>query len=411
MAARPGEASVLLGLLDGPVPPRSATSWSCNKIGGEPDCVPGVPLVGRTACGACGSAQTLVAQLYCPLEGSPYHRALHLLACPRATCSTSARGWRALRSQYLEPARAVPAPAPTPPQVEPLMSTKDWCDGADDWGDDVDGGAGDAPAQAVPLPDSTARVPQLPPHPSPSPNPAMELCPGMDGLSLGGGRAIAAAAAAAAASAAMPRPQESGEPAPRLLAYFLNAVSEEDCAEEEGGEEAELTQHARALLSEYQRREGGADGLVAAQQQPWQGSDSGGGSGGVGGAREEYEPACARHGDRLFLKFMKRTARCPRQVLRYSWGGEPLYVSAPDPHLTAPPTPCPLCGAPRVFEMQLMPALVWQLRGAEGTDSVPEFGSVLVFTCARSCWAEAGGGVPCEEEVRFQPDPDQRLFQ
>lgn len=95
---------------------------------------------------------------------------------------------------------------------------------------------------------------------------------------------------------------------------------------------------------------------------------------------------------------------------------------------------CDSCGERRIFELQLMPALVSVLNidtnrktaskldnsadcgepeirreGLEclGSESI-EFGTVLVYTCSQSCWSEDASFL--EEFVIVQSDPDQHLF-
>lgn len=47
---------------------------------------------------------------------------------------------------------------------------------------------------------------------------------------------------------------------------------------------------------------------------------------------------------------------------RYSWSGTPLFIMAPPSNVNQMVPPCAHCGSPRVFEFQLMPALVSLLR-------------------------------------------------
>lgn len=81
-----------------------------------------------------------MVQVYCPLEASPYHRNLHLFACPAAECSGRSESWTVLRSQCLEAAARTPS-RPVPAQDAPLSAT-DWCDTADDWGMEEGGRGG-----------------------------------------------------------------------------------------------------------------------------------------------------------------------------------------------------------------------------------------------------------------------------
>ena len=100
----------------------------------------------------------------------------------------------------------------------------------------------------------------------------------------------------------------------------------------------------------------------------------------------------------------------------------PLLFSSAPAHL--PPKEsalvCKECGAPCVFELQLMPPLVYileqygvkGLQRANGQDLLPsleravEFGTVLVYSCSASCWEDQASSVFREETVVVQPDSD-----
>jgi len=60
-----------------------------------------------------------------------------------------------------------------------------------------------------------------------------------------------------------------------------------------------------------------------------------------------------------FLLFQERLEREPRQVLRYAFEGQPLWSSHSPPSTRNIP-PC-TCGAPRQFELQLMPSALYHL--------------------------------------------------
>lgn len=125
----------LLGVSDGAIDPgRHRTSYLTNKVGGRPDWPPAVS-PRRPRCGRCGVPLAHVAQVYCPLDASPYHRNLHLFACTGADCSGRSECWVVLRSQCLE---AKAQGARTPGQPNPVrgaaLRATDWCDAAHDWG-------------------------------------------------------------------------------------------------------------------------------------------------------------------------------------------------------------------------------------------------------------------------------------
>lgn len=189
---------------------------------------------------------------------------------------------------------------------------------------------------------------------------------------------------------------------PQLRSFFISVVDEADLG---GYEDGDLS-HAQQLLQEYEEREGVAVGET-----------EGGAVAAGGGEGEKYEKMKARHGDASFSRFMKKIAACPQQILRYCRGGEPLFISELPALLAAAVTPCGSCGGPRTLELQLMPALVSLLQrtddgsgGCGGEQDVGlEFGTVLVYTCTKSCWT-AGSMSAVEEVCLVQADPDQQLF-
>lgn len=119
--------------------------------------------------------------------------------------------------------------------------------------------------------------------------------------------------------------------------------------------------------------------------------------------------------DQFFSRFQKRLARSPEQCVRYSYSGEPLWLSSKVPS-TIPP--CAHCGAERgaclqlarntckcliasetiVFELQLMAPLIYLL-GLEQSEM--DFGVVCVFVCSQSC-----GGEGCFAEFLHVQSPE-----
>ncbi|XP_038562485.1 programmed cell death protein 2-like isoform X1 [Micropterus salmoides] len=355
MASRAHELVTLIGLCDGELDPkRHRSSYLTNKVGGQPDCVPGVSRQ-HPRCGRCAAPLVHVVQVYCPLEASPYHRTLHLFACPGAECSGRSDCWRVLRSQGLEAAAA--AQGPNPARGPPLSAT-DWCDTADDWGMEEGGGGGGAKEvqEEAAAPEAEAAG-------------EADVSSQLRDLSLG----------------------DSQQGVPVLRPFFIGVAEESDL----GGEEVDL-QHAEELLREYERREG-----VAVVE--LEGGEDGGG-------QEKYEKTKARHGDAVFSRFMKEISLCPQQILRYCRGGKPLFISEPPSNMAQVVPACGSCGGSRTFELQLMPALVSLLRRKDGgAESELEFGTVLVYTCKTSCWT-AGSGSAVDEFCFVQTDPDQQLF-
>lgn len=138
--ASPAQEGTLIGLSDGQLDDsKFRPTFLTNKVGGRPDWLP-VISPPSPRCRRCGLPLVLVVQVYCPLDASPYHRNLHLFACPGPECSSRSDTWTVLRSQCLE-AEARTVRRPEPPQEAPLSAT-DWCDGADDWGVEAGGWGG-----------------------------------------------------------------------------------------------------------------------------------------------------------------------------------------------------------------------------------------------------------------------------
>src|SRR5699024_4704731 len=72
------------------------------------------------------------------------------------------------------------------------------------------------------------------------------------------------------------------------------------------------------------------------------------------------------------------------QIIRYEWMGQPLLSTDAEPK----PGHCGDCGAPRTFELQLMPALISilfraRLNQAKAIDL--DFETILAYTCANNC--------------------------
>ncbi|XP_029009473.1 programmed cell death protein 2-like isoform X2 [Betta splendens] len=353
--ASPAQESTLIGLCDGAVDPkRHQSSFLTNKVGGQPDWQ---PVLRRQfpRCARCGAPLAHVVQVYCPLEASPYHRNLHLFACSGADCSGRSESWKALRSQCLE---SEVEPSKVAPAQEASLSASDWCDSADDWGAEEggDGWGGVKPNRRV-----EDEPPEDPAHSD------MDVGSRLQVLRLG----------------------EPLMDTSLLRSFFISVLDESDLL----GEGYDLD-HAQELLREYESREGVTVGELNSKE----------GSGG----EEKYEKTRAKHGDAVFSRFMKNISLCPQQILRYCRGGKPLFISEPPSNMAQVVSACASCGGSRTFELQLMPALVSLLQRTDGSAQL-EFGTVLVYTCAQSCWKE-GSASAVEEVCLVQTDPDQQLF-
>ncbi|XP_042523886.1 programmed cell death protein 2-like [Dipodomys spectabilis] len=355
---------VLLGLRDAAVRDglTGPSAWTASKLGGVADALPAVAAP-RPACARCGRPLALVVQLYCPLEGSPFHRLLHVFACAQPTCADG--GWKVLRSQCLQVREKEAAEAQ---KQESGLAAESWCEGADDWGGDGE----ETPAPQLPLDfgkDSYCAK-------------DADCTVQLQGLCLKDTGVDAACPASQHRGMAVP----TG--VPQFQPFYICVVDEEDFRD------LVSLDHAYNLLRDYEQREGIHMDQLLSQSF----SDAG---------DEKYEKTKIKSGDQMFYKFMKRIAACQDQILRYSWSGEPLFLSCPTSGITEVPA-CGHCGGPRTFECQLMPALVTMLNSAHLGLCV-EFGTVLVYTCEKSCWPQ-NHQTPMEEFCIIQQDPDEFLF-
>uniref|UniRef100_A0A8C4Y461 Programmed cell death 2 like n=1 Tax=Gopherus evgoodei TaxID=1825980 RepID=A0A8C4Y461_9SAUR len=94
------------------------------------NCVPSVTMI-YPSCGICGTTLMHIVQLYCPLEGSLFHRVINVFACAMKGCWGKSESWKVLRSQYLQMQGKETQDCKL---KQNNFVRKDWCDGADDWG-------------------------------------------------------------------------------------------------------------------------------------------------------------------------------------------------------------------------------------------------------------------------------------
>ncbi|XP_066525358.1 programmed cell death protein 2-like [Hoplias malabaricus] len=364
------QESPLVGTCDGPVEKKNSTVYYTNKVGGSPDLIPGVSHVNKQ-CSLCDGTLSHVVQIYCPLAASSYHRTINVFACTNQQCCGRPQSWKAIRSQVLESEVKQNSEhqdfSVGKEKQEAAMSTTDWCDEADDWGMEAE--------DNKPENSSQTNINMAPTVEDNFTN-GSDVSTRLQGLCLNS-------------------PQESGgavipTSVSTFQPFYISVVEESDLV---GYSDLE---HANRLLREYEERERLAVGDIRSCE--------------GGGGEEKYEKTEAKHGDAVFSCFMKKISLCPEQILRYSWSGSPLFIAEPPSDMNKMVPACEHCGSPRVFEFQLMPALVSLLRSTDiSSELVLEFGTVLVYTCRDSCWTP-GSKVPVEEFLFVQADPDQKLF-
>ncbi|NXV33806.1 PDD2L protein, partial [Rissa tridactyla] len=287
--------------------------------------------------------------------------------------------WKVLRSQYLQAEEKEPRDSSVKQKQEWNFAAKDWCDEADNWG--VCDGAESPACASLQLLGLNEAV-------SSSFSGELECASQFQQLRLSEAMdGPGSLSTHPLVSEGMVMDTSSSDPV--FQPFYISVVDEEDYT---GYLD---TEHADKLLKEYQQREG------VDLEQLMSGSFAG------EGGNEKYEKSEIKSRDHTFHKFMKRISVCPEQILRYSWGGQPLFITSPPASIDQGIPACSNCGSNRIFEFQLMPALVSMLQS--DSDLSVEFGTALVYTCERSCWPP-NHQTPLEEFVFVQEDPDQRLF-
>ena len=110
--------------------------------------------------------------------------------------------------------------------------------------------------------------------------------------------------------------------------------------------------------------------------------------------------------DELTSKFWKKLNKMPHQIIRYNLNGSPLLNRTVD-SLDKLLQPCSACGSKRIFEFQLMPALVSILKPCKRKVTPPEFATVLIFTCSKDCSSNQA----VTEQAILLEDPDASLVE
>ncbi|KAG7236021.1 hypothetical protein INR49_001419 [Caranx melampygus] len=101
------------------------------------------------------------------------------------------------------------------------------------------------------------------------------------------------------------------------------------------------------------------------------------------GADLEEMAMCETEDNKVFQRFKKKIAPEPHQVVRYSRGGSPLWISPQHIPSDQDIPPC-TCGAKRTFEFQVMPQLLNSL-SVDATGASIDWGTLAVYTCSISC--------------------------
>ncbi|ESO08927.1 hypothetical protein HELRODRAFT_190664 [Helobdella robusta] len=82
----------------------SSSDYFINRLGGKPDWLDNSPEIKDIECDNChGTSMLFICQLYCPMQGSVNHRVLYFFVCPREVCNKSCKSWAVIRCQTNKP--------------------------------------------------------------------------------------------------------------------------------------------------------------------------------------------------------------------------------------------------------------------------------------------------------------------
>merc|ERR1712217_885161 len=98
---------------------------------------------------------------------------------------------------------------------------------------------------------------------------------------------------------------------------------------------------------------------------------------------EEYSKEKGVH-DRNFQVFKRFAMANNGHIIRYKFGGQPLWFCTPG-KMNGPPPACSACGGKTVFEFQIQPMLIAPLKGTDDLADRLDFGTIACFACEESC--------------------------
>ncbi|KAF7400471.1 hypothetical protein HZH66_005655 [Vespula vulgaris] len=355
--ARNNRTKVYLGYEDDYVTDkhRNLINFTTNKIGGFPDWH-GKNTLSSPQCRLCGLHQLLALQLYAPLENSKYHRTLYIFACINPNCWNHNESWTCLRIQSLENERA------------------------DDWGDNLNDNScehnGNNMLSNVPI----------------DFNHSMQSAIGKDFvddfavLQVDDPNANSPASIESPIGGAVGKVDSSqasaeieGEESEVIESnteekYFFTEIF---ISVDEEASNIDVPQHVRELLLEYQHTKPDASPTFVPESND---------SKNAGTDIEKYEKSVPLHGDEMFHNFVSRIQDNPGQLLRYCRDNSATLLLYP---ISGCIGKCRHCGAEMTFELQVLPTLIPKLtlQPQNEENFQIEFGTVLIFTCLKSCWS------------------------
>ncbi|KAI0272649.1 programmed cell death protein 2 [Gloeopeniophorella convolvens] len=412
------ETSVLLGVPDGAIESSpDLKDAAVSRIGGHPALLSHKVPYDSSHCRHCKSPMELLVQMWAPFEDSPYDRALYLWGCAKTGCQRkdgSIRAWRGLRynEEYAAKLEQALAKKRECEQAKPaqLDESKSGHQNTNPFAMTTNMGV--APRFGLGS-DVFGAVTQAQPSAAPTLHGSAPGAESTDSDDDGDDESVSSSSVSsmivALASTTLTDPL--WQSAPSYPPQYLSTVSE-------------------YTVPPKKQRD------VSNNGNP----EDGNGQESNNWASEKYENSMET--DHIFDRFNERAAHEPQQCVRYELGGAPLPFASDDLYKRLFPLssagsgvtnvtkaasdvqqtlirrgydpstvpPCPHCGAPRVFECQVMPNLINIMSGDSNTDSRDgpttdeqrqeqvrkllkgetdgrgmEWGTILIFSCERDC--------------------------
>lgn len=350
-------------------------TWYDTHIGGVAIWPEQLDVVVPT-CPRCSAQRVLVLQAYAP-HHKHLERALYIFGCNSITCSAEAPTWWTVRVCKVDEVPSVKGSQPgisgerqqeTTVQATPLVKEQV----AINW--DTDSEAADDASSESGLADDLALL-SLQVQLATAEKEAAALTDQKDQSNQSSSRTFAKPSKRErhASNDGQRTPEKvisTSDPDPSAMrqpfvAYYVQ-VDYEPPASKPLAEEYSVD----SLLQKYMQEEHSR--VASGTTEPW------------AAEKEDEESSARRHCE----NFLETTARAPGQILRYKFGGEPLWPKYPFPEVDV--DTCCECGSQTVFELQVLGSCLHYLQPEK---SVPDhqneagmnFSSIAVFTCAADC--------------------------
>ncbi|CAF1025875.1 unnamed protein product [Rotaria sp. Silwood1] len=394
---------VLLGFIDEPKGGKTdndddPSNWTISRIGGQP-AYPSeevsIKLKTCLLCGTCQTEQIFVCQLYCPLEGHKYDRAIYLFACRNPSCWNTSNSWTVIRCQKFDETVSESTSINIESSTTIPSSSTDWCDDADAWNSDDD----KKPSSVITtIKKEIIKEPEIMLNSMKIEDEDEKLSSDDDDddeIDVETKTKSNNKTTSVASSDAFNQWKKTNLNKPILdisnnnisFPFYYIIIDDEQIIINE------------AKLNEKKKLKNKIKHLNDIDEDDDETTKSG---------KEKYEKTPdIEHGDVVFYRFQQKIRYAPDQIIRYDWSGNPLILTKFDENTLLTTQKCRYCQSSCVFEFQLMPALVNFLKIDNQIGL--EFGTVFVYTCSANCWND-NNDLYRFENVFVQADPDQNLF-